>query len=348
MEHKDENTDKIMVVVEIPRKDVKVYELKKAAADMKGTEYFQSFHFGTLIKYDRPLIAYKEVIRVLKECLIADYEAFSNIHKGGPYYWLGYAAFLARDFETAVYFMDAATAEDLRENDEIYHNDLKNIETPALLFIQLKGDHPKQAAKKLVELAETRMNELIDTYNSYQGRMSSLPEISTEYLRSKFFLEALKPHNSKWRSLTTALISYVLEYDLRVIQRDLVIDPSSKEPFILHLFKGGLLLESLITLNPNNTPPTCCKTLKYKMKHVHKDLGIPKKLNISTDELQEVIDILSSAETTIEKSFQIAGKVRNTTGHSLGWEVSISQDEYRGLFERIGVSCLHTISALYR
>jgi hypothetical protein len=327
------------VFIKIPRKQVIPEEFKKAANNDQGTEYFQEFNFGTLITYGHPLVAYQEVLRVLNECQTVDQQAYECIHKGDPYYWLGTAAFLAMDFETAVFFMDAAVSEDLRQN-------LTKLDTPAHLFIQLRGGHPAQVAKNLVENAESHMEQLINIYNSYPSSNLSLPKFSLDDLRSFFFSKSLKSGNKQWRSLATALISYVLEYDLRVKQRDLIITPSSNEAFLLHLFKGCVLLESLLKLNPKNRPSA--KTLGQVLEHVQSDLGLSSTPPIRADEFQDVIDQVRSSPRTIDAAFEIAGKTRNTVGHSLGWEINLSRGEYSSLFENIGIACLHSISALYR
>jgi hypothetical protein len=185
----------------------------------------------------------------------------------------------------------------------------------------------------------------IQTYLKYQGRSSALPDLTLEELRSDFLFLATQPANSKLRSASTALLSFFLEASQRKVQLDNVINPGSFEPFILHLFKGGLLVESLIKLNPKNRPTD--KTLGRVLNHVASDLGIAAGLSISANELQDVIDQADSATWTIENAFQISGRIRNTTGHSLGWEIAFTFDQYGALVQNLSVACLHTINALY-
>jgi len=326
-------------VVHFPRKRVVKAELCTAAAEGSGTEFFQTFNFGFLVQARQPAFAYTEIFRVLQECREADLQAFAQVHKGGPYYWLGLSAFLMRDFESAVFYMDAAAAEDLRR-------DPQATDTPAVLFLMLRGDHPSQAAKDLVEASQALIEGYISTYLKYQGRDTQAPPLSLEDLRTFFLERAIQPENRKLRSVATALISFMLETTHRKAQLDNIPSPTSFEPFILHLFKGGLILESLIKLNPKKTPRG--GILSQVLPHVSADLGIPKGLNISARELQDVVRQVDTATWTIQNAFQIACRTRNTAGHSLGWEVSFTFDQYGAIVQNLAVSCLHTISALYR
>jgi hypothetical protein len=325
-------------ILRFTRKRVDAAEFRAAAAQGRGTQFFQQFGFGSLVNYRQPLFAYNEILRVLQECRTLDGKAYSEIHKGGPFYWLGMAAFMFRDFETSVYFMDAAVAEDLRRDAAV-------VDTPAMLFITLRGHHPHQAAREFVAMSESLIAGIIQTYLKYQGRDASVPELTLDDLRGKFLYAATQPQNRRLRSVATALISFFLEGSKRKVQLDNVLNPGSFEPFILHLFKGGLLLESLIKLNPKNPPSG--RTLGRAMDHVASDLGIPSGLPISANELKDVIDYAESAAWTIENAYLISGRIRNTAGHSLGWEIAPTFDQYGAVVQHLSVACLHTISALY-
>jgi hypothetical protein len=45
---------------------------------------------------------------------------------------------------------------------------------------------------------------------------------------------------------------------------------------------------------------------------------------------------------------ELTGKIRNTLGHNLGWDVQINKLEYHHLFRIVAASCLHAIACLYR
>jgi hypothetical protein len=313
-------------------------ELVKATRDGKGTEYFQLFNLGTLINKGQSLLAYDEGLRILGEIKNTSESSFKKIHKGSVYYWLGIAAFYSRDYETAVYFMDSAVSEDLRK-------DLTLLDTPALLFLLLEKDNPNQYAKGLVEIASQRITSLINLYNNSIGSVQSLPIMSLEGLREQFLKKAISVDNGRLRSLATALISFVLEYELRSQQLNIVTFPATKEPFILHLFKGCLLFESLLKANPKVTPTG--NTLNPVIQILQDDLCIGK-ISTHADSIQDVIKLLPTGQLCVQQAIEIAVKTRNTTGHNLAWDMDISNDNYRKIYECISISIMHSIWSLYK
>src|SRR5688500_9773291 len=48
------------------------------------------------------------IFELLGFCKKLNIDAFNKIHKGHPYYFIGITSFLMDDFQTAVYFFDAA------------------------------------------------------------------------------------------------------------------------------------------------------------------------------------------------------------------------------------------------
>jgi hypothetical protein len=326
--------------IQIPIKEVIASEFLQASKMDKGDEYFQGFNFGIMILYGQYLLAYNEIKRVLHLCRQIDEKSYKTIHKGSPYYWFGMAAFLLRDFETAVYFMDAAVSEDLRLDPPHYP-------TPATMFIELTGAPNNQAAKALVKVAEEKMNSLISVYNIFEIQKNPVQQLSIERIRELFLSKAVDTIEQKWQSLATTFISFILEYDQRVNQLNLVVRPSSKEPFLLHLFKGCVLLESLLKENPRIPQKKRMLTLGKLLKNLYLKLGLPGNPDISANRFQEVIDLIPSTNKTINNAFMISGKTRNTVGHFLGWEIEITIEQYQRLYEMIGVACLHTISKLY-
>jgi hypothetical protein len=83
---------------------------------------------------------------------------YDNASKGTPYYWMGIAAFLSHDFQTAAFFFDAAVSEDLKH----HPND---PDQPSLLTMQLKHDNPNQAASVIVQAVVKKINDTISNYN---------------------------------------------------------------------------------------------------------------------------------------------------------------------------------------
>src|ERR1700747_652520 len=74
--------------------------------------------------------AVKDGIRLLSEIKRLAPSEYEQTPKGTPFYFLGIAAFLSDDFQTAIFLFDAAVSEDLKHNSD-------KRDTSALLTTQL-------------------------------------------------------------------------------------------------------------------------------------------------------------------------------------------------------------------
>ena len=63
--------------------------------------------------------------------------------------------------------------------------------------------------------------------------------------------------------------------------------------------------------------------------------------------LKDLFDELQRYNKTISKAVKITYIARNTLGHTLGWNESISQSQYQDLYFIIASSCLHVIACLW-
>ena len=280
---------------------------------------------------------------LLQKCKQIDAEAYRHIHKGTPFYWVGTAAFLVHDYQTAVFFFDAAVSEDIRAGAHPINNS-----TPALRFIQIEGDHPEQAAQPLVEAMQARIEDAIAGYNSRPGRPGRAVDLKLNQIRESFLRPAVSQGHENWRSLATALISYFLEWDYRSTLIELRSGEGTAEPFFIHLFKGCLLFESLLKANPKDAPPPGASTLGSVLHHFYSCLGIPHNLAIGNTDFPTVLRDLPSADDAIPTALQFAGRVRNTVGHNLGWKAALDRSQYDSLARMVAASCLHAIACLYR
>lgn len=280
---------------------------------------------------------------ILMKCRSIDERAYQQIHKGTPFYWLGTAAFLVNAHETAVFFYDAAVSEDIRAGAHpIYHP------TPSLRFIQIEGEQPEQAARPLVQAMQARVEEIIIDYNNRPGRPGGIADINLDEIRKSFLSLAVSPGYEKWRTLATALISFCLEWDYRNTLIDLRTSPGTVEPFFLHLFKGCVLFESLLKGNPKQPLPPNISTLGQALKFLHNYLNIPATVSIGNADFGTILKDLSHADNSIQTAIEVTGRIRNTVGHNLGWQVQLDKLQYHRLFRMITSSCLHVIAQLYR
>ena len=305
--------------------------------------FFSSFKYVHDVLYGDPSQGVQSGLQLLNSCRSIDSEAYDEIHKGSPYYWLGIGAFRANDHELAAFFFDAAVSEDIRAGADPLDNP-----TPALRFIMIEGEPEEQAARSLVRMAQARVEELLGDYNSRPGAPGDHNHLSIEDLRTHFLSTAVSASGSRWRSLATAFISYSLEWDYRNMLIDIRPGPGTSEPFFLHLFKGCVLFESLLKANPTVQLPSGAHTLRYVLRHLSDQLGIPDNLQVGNTTLNQTVNELDAADRSIVTAIETAAKVRNTIGHDIGWVVALDKITYSRLFRMISASCLHSIATLYR
>jgi hypothetical protein len=300
-----------------------------------GDAFFQRFTYT-----DGVFQTLTEGVNLLKKLKQLDNGAYVKIHKGTPFYWLGVAAFLVNDFQTATFFFDSAVSEDIRAG-----KDPVNNSAPALRFIQIEGEQPGQAAKRLVEAMQQKIEDAIADYNKRSGR-PGLSDLQLVQIRENFLRLAVSPGYENWRSLATAFISYFLEWSHRSTLMEVRPGSGTAEPFFLHLLKGCLLFESLLKANPQKRPHGT--TLDPILKNLASDLGMSANLKIHGASFTGIVQDLSSADNEIQTAIKFAGRIRNAVGHDLGWEAAFDRSHFDRLASMIASSCLHAIACLYR
>lgn len=291
---------------------------KRKIANEKANDLFEKYGVGNRIGVHRPLER-MEAYELLLDILFAiDAKQFKNIHKGTPYYFLGWSAFQLRDFSKAMFYMDAAVNEDLKIP---FHKESKKATSPSLAFFLLStslesGYKPsgfKKLHLKLIEIVEQTLQE----FNA--NRKSN---ITIEDFQSKFVTKLLYS-GPKQRTLLTALYSFMLEYAEKEKQIKLRSDTGgSIQPFINHLFDGARLLESLLEEMGSKG-----ETLKRKIDDLRKrdsafsvtsfDILFTngKWPDTLADAKQKYIEL--SGNNFQDQNFACAYIIRNTTGHSL-------------------------------
>jgi len=309
--------------------------------DQDSREWFSRFKFAHDSVNGNPAAALGQGLALLNKCKELDEKAYTEIHKGSAFYWLGIASFLVNEYELATFFFDAAVSEDIRAGDD----PLVEPVSPAMRFMRLDGEDPNQMALVLVEMAQKGMERWIDYYNALPGRSTDI--MTMQVLRKRLFIPSIMPGQEKWRSITSTFITFCLEWDYRNMLFDLRILPGTFEPFYLHLFKGCLLFESLLKENPKKRPPSNQNTLGKVLVYLNEELGISPNVDIGGNELSDVLLKLNSCSETTEQAILFSGMVRNTLGHNLGWDIGLSKNQYQRLFQMIAAACLHTVSMLY-
>ncbi len=177
-------------------------------------EYFESgAPYRSFVDQDNPAKAVKEGLAYLaaRRNSVGD-KKYRQDHKGTPFYILGYSAFACHDYSSASLYFDAAVEADLR-----YHQG--NLDTAALRFIQLLHvSNEDLLASGIIAQIETRTEALLIDYHSRHLHQA----ISLSNLRSRFFEQILKNGPPHHRTLLTAFISFVAEWNYRAMQFELV------------------------------------------------------------------------------------------------------------------------------
>jgi len=296
-----------------------------------GNLFFQIFGPGVVVgTMDRPMDRPYERFQAYEELLVelqkADPQKYKEIHKGTPFFFLAWTGFEIGNYEKALFYLDAAISEDIRANA------LGWLELPAakMLTFKLGENHP---AKGISD----KMHHSLATKLTRFNTLSGLPVISPEYFIDKFVISQLR--NPSARSVITALYTFLLEFN--DLHKELFlrsVGGGSAEPFITHLFKGGLIFESLLkSVYPNRDDGHRCKTLGdiiNKNSNFAKDFGI--KIKTSAETLREIFDGITGKD--IKNTFDTTAQLRNTTGHNLVWadveDVLGDPEGYRALFEQ--------------
>jgi hypothetical protein len=304
--------------------------------------FFEKLHpYLSTLLHGNPVGALDEGLAFLASAKQIDNEAYEHQHKGSPFYWLGLSAFLAHDYQSAVFFFDAAVSEDIRNGANASKSD-----TPALKFIYLKGYTRRHAAQPIVKSIQSRLVQELAAYNKRPGQPVTHSNLTLDHIRKRFIGHVLNGQNKHLRTLATTLISFMLEWDHRTRLAQVGIAAGSPEPFFIHLFKGCLLFESLLKENPKK-PPKGKPDLKTALNELSCELGLSGKIDIGARTFTSVLSTIAPNEPMTVAMIR-TGKVRNTLGHNLGWPSSLDRGQYDLLAADIGASCFHAINSLYK
>lgn len=245
------------------------------------------------------------------------------------------------DYETAAFYIDAAVSEDLK----FYPG---TTSTPALLlFLVIDSDH-RQALGEHVRTLRTEIDQAIIAYNRRPD--AAVPPIGFADLQTLLLQPAIKSDNEHLRTLVTTFISFFLEWDHRLKLIQLRTEKGTGEPFFIHLFKGCVLFESLLKANPKKQLTSQKLALGKVLKELHSELGFGARntMEVGGFDFQTIINDIPADEDSVFIAIERTGRIRNTTGHNLGWQVSLDAPTYNSLAGYVATACLHAIVRLYR
>lgn len=104
----------VSVLKNLTEEELKELLIKASQDPVVADRFFNSFIYVNELQTGNALNARTLGMELLSICNRLDPEAYKKINKGTPYYWLGTAACILEDYESAVFFYDAAATEDLK------------------------------------------------------------------------------------------------------------------------------------------------------------------------------------------------------------------------------------------
>lgn len=290
--------------------------------------------YRPFINEEKYALAIEACLQLLAAYREADAAKYAAEHKGSPFYVMGYAAFASHDYGGASVFFDAAVAEDIRKQGT-------NANTPALNFIQLRDDTSQMLATEIMKVVRAAVQALLDDYNARPGAAN----LTLDELRNRFLVKVTADSKEERRALVTTFLSFAAEwgYRQRLIR---LLANGSREPFLVHLFRGSVLFESLLKENRTRMPPPAKDTLGAVLGDLKQELGATFK-GTPKAVFNTVVKSLTPAQS-IADTMSAAIDLRNTTGHKISWETSNLNDaQYDLAVKTLASACIHVISKLY-
>ena len=284
------------------------YRQLMPAGALSGTLFFEAFGVGNKpYPVDRPYEKFNDYEVLLKILREDDPEKYKKIHKGNPFYFLSWTAFHMKHYEKAVFYMDAAVSEDQANCRPQWEK------TPAgcFIFLNEEGD---QAAKEFTEDLKQKIKAQIERFN-----LLSPPDILEWNSFLEHFIKRLARGGCE-RSILTAFYSFILEHQDRQAMLELRSSGGgSIEPFLVHLFKGGVIFESILKdrYKSNDQRRTIEKIFKYEKKF-RRDFNIADRETFDTS-AHDLIDIIKycRGKSGAKIAFETTAKIRNCSGHDL-------------------------------
>lgn len=302
----------------------------------EANSFFEKFGAGnSRIGRDNPYerLAYYEFL--LNSLLAHDLPKYQAVHKGTPFYIMAWLAFDLKNYEKALYYIDAAISEDVKNSRADWFN------LPASNFLTLQNTEV-QVARRTIEIIHATLTAELSRFNTISG----LNPIDINAFISRFVSPLLR--DTPKRTIISAFYVFLLEHSER--QKELQmrsLGGGSIAPFILHLFSGALIFEStlknLFPTKDNGTPTQTLGDVFYTstFQRIY-----PSGISTSAHSLADIL--AGATDNSLLTAFTTTAKIRNTTGHNLVWDDTFaSPSQYQLLFEQEVNSILYIVSHSY-
>lgn len=329
--------NKLRQDISFPGKEQLLREFKEIDSRAKADIFFGTFGVGNTFPlpnspFERTR-AYELLCFILRNYNEAQY---FNIHKGTPYYFIGWTGYEHFDFNKALFYMDAALSEDLRIPEVQNQTETR----PSVDFFLL-NEHSVGSARS----AHDSLNKVVtDTINDFNNRSPATLHKS-DFIEK--FIRKLLFSGPAGRSVITAFYNLLLEFGARRLEIKLRSSASgSIQPFLDHLFDGARILESLLENSGGTGSTLRPKLLSFPSLAINSDILFPNQT--LADAEGTYIRLLASNSPFQDCNFSAAYIIRNTTGHSLLWPDQFgSSNSFKTLYNCLVDSILWTIIKLW-
>jgi hypothetical protein len=306
-----------------------------------GDAFWRLFPPGNTVPHsDRPFERLSDYEAMLELLARTDLNRYKQLHKGTPFYFMSWLAFDLRIYKKGLFYIDAAISEDVRQAERSANPDAWKA-LPAAKFLLLKLDD---------SVAHRAIRRVL---NGFSGILLRFPGVTKRQHigwpeLTKFVNNFLS--DSTQRTVISALYVFILEFseNHQQLSHRRGSSGGSNEPFTIHLFTGGLLLESLLK---HYYPEPAGHQGNYTIGTVLNradflaDFGLAHAPSTSADTLREIYDAIQGSNS-VETAFSTAAKLRNTTGHNLVWDnVFDTPDIYLELFDQVMNAVLYVVDA---
>lgn len=332
-------------------------EIKKPS---DGDRFFEAF--GVPFPIDivwqplERLISYELLLQEMKN---SEGVKFDKIHKGTSYYFLATASFDVGDYEKAVFYLDYAFAEDVRKSKETGSLDpiMDAFKNPGGWLIRLNPDE-SGPAKRIAQKLKSYFEDELEHFGSENEITISLNDLIDGFVISLVKKDILN------RSIITSLYSFIFEFEDR---RKLLYlkgkQNGSVEPFLIHLFKGGLIFESILKIiaekndfkinqkNQGERVVDIPNPSNYRIIKTIGNLNFCKEFKEKYCEFErkeDLAELLNLEEGDFKNAFNATYNLRNMIGHDLRrMDLFEASENYQKLFEQEMAAILYLIYKEY-
>jgi hypothetical protein len=294
---------------------------------LQADKFFEKFGLGNAIQaphlpYER-FCGYQDLLEKLQE---TDETKFEKMHKGLPYFFMFWTAYDCRIYDKALFYLDAAISEDFHSFPQDWS------EKPATKNYLLLNEDPHKSQNRVIQHTNALIQAQLARFNSISNANPiSIRDFVEKFVRYLVMDSAKNPPVAKLhRVIVTTLFTFIAEFEERFKELQLRSrEGGSIELPLSHLFKGGLIFESLLkaTYHAGNcTLGDIFKTPGFRM-------DFPGGVDTSATCIADILQVVTSNDR--QTAFEVTSKLRNTSGHNLIWDDVFDKPEnFRTLFEQ--------------